>query len=115
MCVSKIIPDFIDYVGPSFRLFFLPTRPPLYERHNMCCMQECNGIENSLHMYVFSSIKSLTITAVVFAFTKHLYLHIPEGGDFDSTLTSLLLKEKCEIKKQELTVEQCPEHSGPPN
>lgn len=83
----------------------------------MCCIEECNGIENRLHMYVFSPIKSFTITAVVFSFTnnKHLYLHIPEGGDFDSSLTSQLLKIRCAIRKRELTVEQCLEHSGPPN
>lgn len=115
MCVSKIIPDFIITWGLHSNFFFLPTRPPVYEKHNMCCIQECNGIENSLHVYVFSPIKSFTITAVVFSFTNNLYLHIPEGGDFDSTLISQLLKVRCEIRKQELTVEQCLKHSGPPN
>lgn len=80
-------------------------------------IQEFNGIENSLHMYVFSPVQSFTKIAVVFSFAnnKHLYLHIPEDGDFDSTLTSQLLKVRYENRKQELTVEQCPEHSGLPN
>lgn len=99
MCVSKIIPDFIIMWGLHSN-FFLPTRPPVYERHNMWSIQECNGIENSLPTYVFSPVKSFTITAVVFSFTniKHLYIHIPEGGD--STKNSQLLKVRREIRKR---------------